>query len=54
MKHNAVKYTYVGIRLNPEEVKTLKRVQKELKRRTVTDTLRFLILKEGDAFCAQK
>lgn len=48
MLKKKVKYNSISIRFTPDEVKVLKRVQKDLKRRTITDTLRFLVLREGE------
>jgi hypothetical protein len=54
MLKKKVKYNSISIRLTPDEVKALKRVQSELKRRTITDTLRFLVLRENELFLSQK
>lgn len=48
MSKQQVKYKQIGIRFTQEEIKILKRVQTALKRRTVTDTLRYLVLHEGE------
>lgn len=48
MQKKTTKFKYVGMRLSPHEVKILERVQAELKRRTKTDTLRYLILHAGE------
>lgn len=48
MRRTSKKLTYVNVGLLPEEFRTLKSIQRKYKRKTPTDTVRFLILNDGE------
>ena len=52
-KQKKKKLTYVNVGLLPEEYRTLQSLKHKHKRRTVTDTLRFLIINESEKFFAK-